>query len=274
MMGRNHTSISVAWGFLISSPLLLFNPIYFIAFIVGIVLGAVFPDIDAANHNPYGQSNKPARKYYDDDLESEGTGGLMILMGLVANPVKHLTGFLVSKFTPYTKEELLRHRALMHSPFGITLALLIIFVPVNLILFLIGFWHPAILVGSFGVWLGAIFHLFEDSCTRTGINFLYPFRETGENRVNCIKGNVCTGKTDNKAGRLFSQIFLYTGVIFLVYYVALRKLPMLAPYDFLDGLGVGGLIFLTSLLSLAGLIIMLALSKTEMFLPHEWRNSR
>ena len=47
MMGRNHTSISVAWGFLISSPLLLFNPIYFIAFIVGIVLGAVFPDIDA-----------------------------------------------------------------------------------------------------------------------------------------------------------------------------------------------------------------------------------
>ena len=276
MMGRNHTSISVAWGFLIASPLLFYNPIYFVALLIGVVLGAVFPDIDAANYKPY-DNNKPKKQKYDsyDDIDAEGSGGLMILMGLVSYPAMHLTGFLVSKFTPYTKEKLLRHRALMHSPLGIIISLLIIFVPVNIILYIIGLWHPAILIASFGVLLGAIFHLFEDSCTRTGINFIYPFRDMGAGRVNCIKGNVCTGGgRDNKAGVLFSQIFLYMGVFFIVYYAALRKLPQLAPYDFTNGMGVGGLLMITTLMSVVGLTIMIGLSKTGMFLPPEYKHRK
>ena len=267
MMGKNHTSISVAWGFLIASPLLFHNPIYFVSLLIGVVLGAVFPDIYVKSHNPYGTSKTESRRYFhNDEIEREGGGGLMMLMGLVSYPAMHISGFLVSRFTKYTKDELLNHRMLMHSLLGVTLSLLLIFVPINLLLLIIGFWHPAFLVASFGVFIGALFHLFEDSCTGTGINFFYPFKEMGANRENCLRGKICTGKKSEKeAGKIFSQMYIYMGVIFIVYYIALRKLPLLAQYDFMEGMSVGGLILITTAMSLFGLVFMRYKANTAFF---------
>ena len=87
-MGKDHIMISLAWGFLLASPILIQYPVYFIAFIIGVTLGSVYPDIDSS-HNPYGNVSS-------DDLE-EGRGALTALMRFVAYPAKHLTGFIVSK---------------------------------------------------------------------------------------------------------------------------------------------------------------------------------
>ena len=222
MMGKDHFLISLAWAFLLLVPVLLQYPMYALAFIIGIALGSVYPDIDSS-HNPFWDNSH-------NGLE-EGNGVLTWLMGLVAYPAKHLTGFVFSRGDKKTKKDYLDHRNLMHSILGILFSLSVILIPVNLILHFIGCWNPAILIGSIGVLAGAFMHLMEDSCTLAGVKFLYPIF-----KKELLKGKIRVSTNSAAAGKLFSVLFAFPAIVYLAYDLVLKDSQYFSQYGIIDKL--------------------------------------
>ena len=254
MMGKDHIMISLAWGFLLASPILIQYPVYFIAFIIGITLGSVYPDIDSS-YNPYGDVSS-------DDLE-EGRGALTALMRFVAYPAKHLTGFIVSKGNKDVKKEYLEHRNLMHSILGVVLSLAIILVPLNLIFYFIGYWNLAFFIGTLGVLVGAFMHLLEDSCTLSGIMYLYPYVKRK------LKGNVNVECDSTKAGKKFTPIFVVPACVYLVCDLYLKNQPMLSQFNIIGSLPLWTKLVLMFVVGLLAWIVCFRLAQTN-----EWTKQK
>lgn len=103
------------------------------------------------------------------------------------------------------------HRGLLHSVPGILIISVILTGAM---------WAAAMLTGYGGTWLiltlgagfltGCLFHLLEDSCTKSGICWRYPFNSAR------IRGNIVTGKRLEKRPELLAGMLGGATVLFLV----------------------------------------------------------
>ena len=248
MMGKDHISISLAWGFLLASPILIQYPICFMAFLIGIIFGSVYPDIDVPRNN----SGSVSSNDY-----GENSGPLAKLLYWISRPVMELTGFIVSKGNGAKKETYLKHRMLMHSILGIVLSLGIILAPLNLILYFVGYWNLAFFIGTFGVLVGAFMHLLEDSCTKSGIMYFFPFSKKA------LRGNILVRTGSTKAGKLFSTIFAVPACAYLAYDLVLKNMQGFSQLSFIDGLGIWEKLAMMVIISMIAWFVCFGLSQSR-----------
>lgn len=211
MLGRQHLKLTVMTYTALIAP---FVQEYFIQVLIGLAgasIGSLIPDIDSVDAAVFHSNVKglggPGIAFNDF------IGPVLPLFAYISKyiiykPVVHLLNFL----TPYTFHE--RHRSFTHSITGVaTLTVmtgLLIYLPLNysgLSLALL----PYFLSAYCG---GALMHIVQDSCTKSGIAWNQPFNKFK------IKGNLVTGKSVRRP-----KILLYTltGLTALIGYQSLLR---------------------------------------------------
>ncbi|MFH1376068.1 MAG: metal-dependent hydrolase [Candidatus Woesearchaeota archaeon] len=169
MLGRNHVSISLATIMPFLIPLIFLESnnsiIYGFAFLISILVGSLLPDADCGGKS---------KLYYDFNIFYQLIIPItkLTVWTFKLSSVKKKLSTKFSELQDVNHE----HRGIMHSPIGtivssflLTLIILIIMTLIaktNLLLVLIIF---------LGLIIGQILHLLEDSCTVTGINWMFPF---------------------------------------------------------------------------------------------------
>lgn len=184
MRGDQHLLISLLSGLLILVPFIpAYAPAVFTAIMAGLVVGSLAPDADARD-----------AAIFHKRIKIRGTLGAILrhigyILPFFGYLIRYLIYFPVSLllwiFT--RKVGWPRHRGLLHSITGMVLTV-----------FLIGFYsYVAMYVSGISIsyfslpflsafTLGFMMHLLEDSCTPSGIAWLFPFsrvRVCGEIRV-------------------------------------------------------------------------------------------
>ncbi|MDD4300312.1 MAG: metal-dependent hydrolase [Methanomicrobium sp.] len=186
MRGESHVFYSLLSAAILSPVLLRSgDPAVLFLSMAGIFIGSLAPDADAADsaimHGLLG-----------------GSGGLKIFRRHTVL-ILPFFGYLIRYFVYFPVSALAflftfgrikpKHRGLLHSLFGIMTASFLLFVYLNAAIYLISglilpdldlsakLFYP---LGIFctGVFAGSFFHLLEDSCTRSGVCWFFPFKNT------------------------------------------------------------------------------------------------
>lgn len=192
MLGRQHLVITslTASGLII--PFYYFTPIICLTVLAGVIIGSLIPDIDGRDAMIFHRKVFRVRTGYTQAL-NVFPGMLLPLFGYVTKYAVYLPSVLIFKFfLPRHYRPEYGHRRYMHSFLGVTTTTGITGLIALTFLYITGLLNLGgiVLTVSFliGYVSGALMHLLEDACTKTGVMFLYPF-----NNVR-IHGKLVTGK--------------------------------------------------------------------------------
>lgn len=177
MLGRHHLLLSVGTVALVVSPLFAHYPNAVLVAIVGTAVGSLIPDADSPD----------AAIFHPEVRGLKGTSGEVLNAVAPLFPAfGYVTKYLIYKpavkaydafvFDEYEIEE--NHRGFLHSFLGLgtaTVVTALYLVVVLLFLEILSLPHLAIFLGAY--LLGALLHLAQDSCTKTGIQWNYPFQD-------------------------------------------------------------------------------------------------
>ena len=238
MLGRDHLLLTVATVSLVLAPLFTLYPTFVVVALVGTAVGSLIPDADSPDAAIFHTRVSGLRGGIGDVLNSIGV--LYPVFGYVTKyliyrpSVKFYDAFV---FTETNIEE--RHRGFLHSFLGLGTAAVLTGVYLLPLLYVI----DLISVVYIGVFLlaylaGALLHLVEDSCTKSGIQWHYPFRQWK------IRGNLTTTTRlrDTIYQRIFSMI-LGGGVVLLFFLPSIYT--EISPILFaLIGVAAGGVLWL------------------------------
>lgn len=192
MLGRQHLVITLATVTGLIIPLYYFSPVLSILALFGAALGTLIPDIDGNDALIF--HSRIIR------VETGYTQFLNIFPGLLFPIVGYIT-----KYTIYFPSVLLfklllpnhyrpeyGHRKYMHSILGLFTTTLITGIYIASVLSILQPFGISAILGltAFltGYFFGGLLHLVEDSCTKTGVMFFYPFSNLK------IHGKIVTGK--------------------------------------------------------------------------------
>lgn len=172
MLGRHHVSLSVATVGLVVLPLFTLYPMLAMVALVGAAIGSLIPDADSPDAAIFHQ-------------EVRGVNDLLNAPGVLYPAFGYVTKFLIYKpvvrfydtmvFDQYDIGE--RHRGFLHSLLGlVTLTVLtgLYLLPVLFVLDLLSIIGLGVFLAAYLV--GAVLHLIEDSCTKSGIQWNFPFQ--------------------------------------------------------------------------------------------------
>jgi len=202
MLGKHHLTLSgltilpFLVIYLIQGGTIFTN--FYIALFLAVMVGSLIPDSDCGG--------KPKLAYNFEIVYK-----LMI-------PIQWITikFFKLSKIKTKLKlkyEVRDEHRGIMHSPIGVlisSLLLTIVFVIFVLIFNLAS--YLVILAIFFGLIIGQFLHLIQDSMTKSGINWSFPFGE----RI--IRGSIRTWSKDNTPKIYVSVLLIiFMGLIFGIF---------------------------------------------------------
>ena len=204
MRGNDHIGISMGSGLLLASPWLLSNPLSVLIFIAGVVIGSLLPDTDATD----------SKLHYMD--------GFARIFSLIMRPViipltKLIFWIFRLSFNP-------AHRGSMHTFFGLIVYSSILAALFWSILYVIGCWN--LIMGLFfvGIFIGGVFHILEDCCTRSG---LIPFKPFSGRK---LAGSINTGdRREKRPGYYTNGMFVAAGgVLFAGHYHSLDQMSQIA----------------------------------------------
>lgn len=146
------------------------------------------------------------------DADSEGKPALYYDFRIVYYIARPLYRLIVFSFRLFHLKEIMnleymvekKHRGVMHSPLGVLISSLVITIILAVADNLIFQETNTVIIGSLclGLIAGQFLHLLEDSCTISGINWLFPFG-TLKLRGSIYTGTKIEGKKDIRP-------FLYT----------------------------------------------------------------
>ena len=154
MRGDDHLRISLGVAFLIISPILIFQPVISVLFLMGVIIGSLLPDADASD----------SKMYYMSEI--------VLAFALLMKPIVYITRSIYKLLHIHYDS---RHRKSLHTVLGITIAVIILSILINVGVLLIGWWTPLLIPLCVGLYAGSIFHLIEDCCTKSGLSPLIPF---------------------------------------------------------------------------------------------------
>ena len=185
MLGRDHVSITFGTVFPFTIPLIFSessHPVYAFCLLVAAVIGSLMPDAD---------SDEKPKLHYDFKI-----------IYYIMVPLHKLIVFSFSFFNlkekmnlQYVVEE--QHRGIMHSPIGIFISSFVLILLTTIVGYFVFHGINATLIGFLflGLISGQFLHLLEDSCTVSGIKWLFPFG-TGELKGSIYTVNKIEGKKD------------------------------------------------------------------------------
>ena len=171
------------------------DALFLAVLIISVLIGSLLPDTDCG-----GKATIYYRFPAIDQFMKKVVGKSIIFL------FSHLISSKRIKTEHDVKDE---HRGIMHSPIGVLFSSLMLVIP--LIIFGIVFsllnWSVLLII-FLGLIIGQLLHLFEDSCTISGINWLFPFK-TKE-----LRGKIYTFSRDPE--RMDIRPMAYAGVLYLL----------------------------------------------------------
>jgi len=167
----------------------------FISFMIAVLIGSLLPDADCGGK---------ATLYYRFPAVD------MFMKKVVGKSVIFAFNILISKKKIKTEHSVGdEHRGVIHSPVGILLSSLMLMIPLLIFGLVFSFFNWMIMLSIFfGLLIGQLLHLFEDSCTISGINWFFPFK-TKE-----LKGKIYTFSKDPE--RKDIRPMIYAGIFYLL----------------------------------------------------------
>lgn len=207
MLGKDHVSITLGTVFPFTIPLIFSDnshPLYAFCLLVAAVIGSLIPDAD---------SDEKPKLHYDFKI-------IYYIMVLLHKLIVFSFSFfnLKEKMNlQYIVEE--QHRGIMHSPIGVFISSFVLTSLTTIVGYFIFHGINTNLIGFLflGLISGQFLHLLEDSCTVSGINWLFPFG-TCE-----LKGSIYTGnkKEEKKDIRpfLYRVFLLFFSAILLIFHL-------------------------------------------------------
>jgi membrane-bound metal-dependent hydrolase YbcI (DUF457 family) len=201
MLSKHHFEISLFSNFILFDWLIFQNIIGFVAITCGVFIGCLLPDTDL-----------PKSKI--DYME-----GITGFFGMISKNI--LNPLVAAIFESYLKKSIDRgHRGITHTVYGILMYCVLIEGISLPILFFLGFGTSIIMYSLFvfGLFLGGIFHLMEDSCTITGILPFYPL-----NSIKKYSGKISTYNMADIRPKYFSRSLLFIAVSLLIIQVYLKS---------------------------------------------------
>ena len=191
-------------------PFYYLMPVLSTSILVGATIGSLIPDIDGSDALIFHKDVLLNKKEWAQ-VFNLFPGIVLPFFGYMTKYMVYFPSVLLFKIVlPRHYRPSYGHRKYMHSLLGLVVTTLITGVyaviglnlikPVNLEFLTV---LTAFLAGYL---FGALLHLLEDSCTKTGIMFLYPFSHRK------IKGNIVTGKDKIKPLTLFLALSIFTAI--------------------------------------------------------------
>lgn len=207
MLGRHHLLISLFTVFTILAPFSTsFSDLTLVIFL-GVAVGALIPDVDSPDATIFHNKVKGV---------SRNLRAITNLFAIVFPAFGFITKYFIYKpaliickktiLKEFSIQE--RHRGFLHSLIG--LVFLIILTSLYLLIFIIVFkvfslTHFVLFVLGYSV--GAFLHLVEDSCTKSGIAFNYPFSK------NAYKGQIVTSVFTVSQPDFFMSFLMVTSIV-------------------------------------------------------------
>ena len=207
MLGKHHFSLSVATYLAVFAPLILVRPWLFCLFGFGVSVGSLLPDVDGEDATIFHQTFKGMQ------------GWLGGALGFVVRPLSvffpyigYLVKYVVYRPTVWLYDFLLTHdmttghRGYTHSHLGIWTTSTVIAALISLVSSSMGAFTASSVVTTYcGLVFGMYLHIVQDSCTKSGIVWNFPFSNKA------LRGDRRTGP---KASETPIQAFLCFLVIF------------------------------------------------------------
>lgn len=198
MLGKDHVSITLGTIFPFTIPLIFSensHPLYAFCLLMAAVIGSLIPDAD---------SDEKPKLHYDFKII------YYIMVSLHKLIVFSFNFFnLKEKMNlQYIVEE--QHRGIMHSTVGVFISSFVLTLLTTIVGHFIFHGINANFIGLLflGLISGQFLHLLEDSCTVSGIKWLFPFG-TGELKGSIYTVNKIEGKKDIRP-------FLYRVFLFFI----------------------------------------------------------
>ncbi|MFQ3308414.1 MAG: inner membrane protein [Candidatus Nanohaloarchaea archaeon] len=211
MLGRQHLMLSVSTASVMIIPLIEKLDGFLTLITVGVVIGSLIPDVDASD----------ATVFHKNVKGLPGRTGQVVNMTIA--PILPFFGYstkyliykpAVTLFKMFLRGYSFRdgHRTFSHSFLGVfimTAATGLYLAPPLIYIGLMSLPHLAAFLA--GYFFGALMHMLQDSCTKSGIAWNAPFSDTK------LKGKLKTGK-DNREPRFLFYIFMMQipGILYLV----------------------------------------------------------
>jgi len=183
--GDEHLTISLATAAVVLVPwIATLPPEWLVAALFGVFIGALAPDADA-NDSAIFHTRVPG-----------GKGKRLIVLPIFGYAIRYLVYYPISlPFIAVLGERgMPRHRGVLHSAIGVGLMTLVL----EIYAWAIGTaglhiaWDTGYTVFLLGFLGGAVCHLLEDSCTRSGVAWLFPLSE------HRTRGRITTGSGDRR----------------------------------------------------------------------------
>lgn len=206
MLGKDHVSITLGTVFPFTIPLIFSDnshPVYAFCLLVAAAIGSLIPDAD---------SDEKPKLHYD--------------FKIIYDIMVPLHKLIVFSFTFFNLKEKMnlryvvekQHRGVMHSPIGVFISSFVLTLLITIVGYLIfhGINATFISLLFLGLILGQLLHLLEDSCTVSGINWLFPFG-TRELKGSIYTGNKIEGKRDIRPF-LYKLFLLFFSAILLIFH--------------------------------------------------------
>ncbi|MDK2974391.1 MAG: inner membrane protein [Methanofollis sp.] len=181
--GDEHLAISLATAAVVLVPWIsLAQPEWLVAALFGVFIGALAPDADA-NDSAIFHTRVPGVK-----------GKRLIILPIFGYVIRYLVYYPISlPFIAVLGERgMPRHRGILHSAIGVGLMTMVL----GIYAWVIGIvglhiaWDTGYTVFLLGFLGGSVCHLLEDSCTRSGVAWLFPLSE------HRTRGAIVTGGND------------------------------------------------------------------------------
>jgi inner membrane protein len=206
--------LSVATGLLLIIPVAQLLDGFMALILIGVAIGSLIPDVDASDaavfhRNVKGLNGQMGR------LVNGFVGPILPLFGyttkyMIYKPAVHLFNLLSRKHSFSEKHRSFSHSFLgvftLTSVTGLYLTPVLIYVPAVSMFHLLSFLS--------GYSFGALLHMLQDSCTRTGIAWNAPFSSKR------LKGSLRTGK-DNREPRF--MLYVLAAQVPVILYMALHS---------------------------------------------------
>lgn len=238
MLGRHHLSLSVGTAALVFLPIFPVFPLISILALVGTAIGSLIPDADSPDAAIFHTEVRGMGDGVNDLLNA--TAPLYPIFGkvtkyLIYKPAVRFYDEVV--FDEYEIAE--RHRGFLHSFLGLgTILVLTALYMTPILFFLDMIWTGGLAVFLGAYFGGAILHLVEDSCTKRGIQWIFPFQSWR------LKGQIRTtaDPSDMQYQRGFLSVLGLSGSALFLLPLMVTQYP---PYWFsIGGLVLGVLLWL------------------------------
>ncbi|MFB6095750.1 MAG: metal-dependent hydrolase [Halodesulfurarchaeum sp.] len=212
MLGRHHLTLSVGTVALVVLPLFPIYPLVTIVALVGTAIGSLIPDADSQDAAIFHTEVSGIRGDLGDLVNAPGV--LYPVFGYVTKYLIYKPAVAFYDRVVFAERDIReRHRGFLHSFLGLGTLTVVTGIYLGIVLLLVGLtWLVGIVVFLAGYLAGAVLHLLEDSCTRSGIQWNFPFDSWR------VQGDITT--STDPADMRYQQGFLVVlgvgaGVMFL-----------------------------------------------------------